>query len=190
MACIRDVDVGVGSGNLLGIFTKESAALTPVFALVISILFLDRTPAGSVQRILRNSVLVTAFAILLYYLSPWYRDWFHVVDYRGWSPWERLQTQSVILWHYLRLAAFPLPTAFSPFGDAYPNHTGTPIVWIATSAWIILIASVIWLYKVKKLSGQSLLSLGFSRATSWSRPRSHWNCVLNTAIISPCMAWP
>lgn len=141
----------LGLGTLLGIFTKESAALTPVFALVISILFLDRTPAGSVQRILRNSVLVTAFAILLYYLSPWYRDWFHVVDYRGWSPWERLQTQSVILWHYLRLAAFPLPTAFSPFGDAYPNHAGTPIVWIATSAWIILIASVIWLYKVKKI---------------------------------------
>jgi len=151
----------ISAGTLLAILSKETGALTPTYALVISIFFLRDKQASKFQSTLRNAILFIALFIILYYLSPFSRDWLAVVDFRGWSPWERLQTQSVLLWEYLRLAAFPLPSAFSPFGDAYPNHAGQQIVWLSTLAWCVVLAISLWLNFAKKIIWPAFALLWF-----------------------------
>src|SRR5690606_24500635 len=76
-------------------------------------------------------------AILLIYLSPLWRDWSHVSTYRGFSPWERLQTQVVLVWEYLFHAFLPQrPTVYGPFRDA---------VGLMHNFWLAGTAAVGWL---------------------------------------------
>jgi hypothetical protein len=134
----------LAAGTVLGMLTKESAALTPVFALVIGLLLLPQPPRS--WRVTRDALLWFSLIAILLYLSPLQRDWFTVIDFRGWSPWERLQTQSVLLWEYLRLLAFPLPNAFSPFHDHYPLIAHDPRVALATAGWAAAFGLSGWIY--------------------------------------------
>ncbi|MBK1649801.1 hypothetical protein CKO36_14645 [Rhabdochromatium marinum] len=109
--------LGLGVGTLLALFTKESGALFPVYALVIDTALLNKLIAPSQIRWVRRGILWLALLTLLVYLSPFYRDWFSVSAFRGWSSFERLQTEVVLLWQYLYMTFFPQPTAFSPFHD-------------------------------------------------------------------------
>lgn len=109
----------LGIFTLLSIYTKEIGALFPVYALVIDAVVLKNHPAPSVIRIVRRAVLFSGLAIMLVYLSPLYRDWWAVSDFRGWSSWDRVQTQMVILWQYLLHTFLPQPSAFGPFNDHF-----------------------------------------------------------------------
>ena len=127
----------LGTGTLLGLFTKESAALFPVYALAIDILLVDRQYLTSKLHNLSRGILILLFLVLLLYLSPIMLDWFAVLENRGWSPWERLQFQVVQLWEYVRLTVAPLPTAFGPFHDHRTVfEVSTLQVLLATLAWI------------------------------------------------------
>lgn len=109
--------LGLGIGTLLAIFTKESGALFPIYALVVDALLLQTLSAPKFIRQLRRSTLLLGLLALLAYLSPLNQDWFSVNQFRGWSSLERLQTEVVLLWQYLYMAFFPQPTAFGPFHD-------------------------------------------------------------------------
>jgi len=108
---------GLGLGTLLAILTKESGALFPIYALVIDRVLLAHLPGPAYVRRIRRVVLWLGLAAILLYLSPLHLDWFAYSAYRGWSSFERLLTQPVVLWQYLHWTFFPQPTVFGPFHD-------------------------------------------------------------------------
>lgn len=140
----------LGFGALLAIYTKESGALMPIFALLIDGLLLNHLPVNSVLSKLRRSLLMVVLLSILVYISPVYRDWFTVIDFRGFSPWERMQTQVVLLWEYLRLSFMPLPSRFGPFHDDRAIDYNGWISAIALFAWISITVLGVVLYKRKK----------------------------------------
>ncbi|UHD16875.1 hypothetical protein [Thiocapsa bogorovii] len=137
----------LGLGTLLGLYSKESAALIPVFVLLIDTLLLGNRRFHGHLHFASRTLLFSALALLLWYLSPLRLDWFTIVELRGWSPWERLQYQVVMLWEYLRLAIAPLPTAFGPFHD-HRNVIDFSALQclIAATAWAIVTALSAWIY--------------------------------------------
>ena len=132
--------LGLGFGTLLAVFTKESGALFPVYALLIDAVLLQTLMAPAPIRWLRRGALWLALFALLAYLSPLYRDWFSVSSFRGWSSFERLQTEVVLLWQYLYMAFFPLPTAFSPFHEDVTLVQGWQLPALSAFGFIILTA--------------------------------------------------
>lgn len=143
--------LGLGTG--LGMLSKENAALVPIFALLLSIFFLPGVRRIGAWAYLRNGILALALLTILIYLSPLNRDWFELIDHRGWSPWERLQTQSIILWDYVRLALLPRPNAFSPFHDHVQSAAYSWKVYVASIGWLVLVSLSLWTY--------------FKKATFW-----------------------
>lgn len=110
--------VGLGVGTSLAMLSKETGALIPVFALVIDRVLIKETIRNqSSYSFIRTLLLILAFLFLIIYLSPFRLDWFEFNLNRQWTPFERLQTQGVILWRYLAWAFFPRPSLFGPFHD-------------------------------------------------------------------------
>lgn len=128
---------GLGLGTLLAILTKENGALIPLFALIIDRLIgkdhgFQKKPLSLVSQ----CGLWGALLFILYYISPMNLNWFAVSETRGWSSFERLQTQLVLMWHYLEAAFLPLPTQFSPFHDD---------VRLVVEPWKVLVSAVGWI---------------------------------------------
>ena len=140
---IQGLALGLGTG--LAMFTKETGALIPVFALVIDAVLINTMPAHANYRRIRRGVLLFGLLALLVYLSPIFRDWFQYDHYRGFSPFERMLTQPIILWQYLQLAFFPTPTGFGPFHDHVRVVDGLLLPTIAVSGFLLLTALGIWL---------------------------------------------
>lgn len=137
--------LGLGLGTLLALLTKESGALFPIYALVFDQILLRDLPGSKRLRWVRAGVLLLGLLALLIYLSPFYRDWFAVSAFRGWSSFERLQTQIVLLWQYLYLAFFPQPTAFGPFHDDVELIRGWLLPVLALSGFVLLtVLAVLW----------------------------------------------
>ncbi len=143
--------LSLGLGTLLAIFTKESGALIPVFALVIHAVLLNKLPIQRHYRLLRAGFLWLAFLSILFYLSPFMRDWFAYDGYRGASAWSRFLSQPGILLQYLKLTFAPLPTKFSPFHDD---------VQFVTETWVIVAALTIWFSAV-------IISIATKRFSPW-----------------------
>jgi hypothetical protein len=107
----------LGLFTLLAIFAKESGALLPLFVLVIELSIARAVSIGSGGRNYRLIILFSCLLAILYYLSPFNMNWFVVNENRGFSAWERIRTEWVLMWGYVKLAVLPIPSAFSPFHD-------------------------------------------------------------------------
>lgn len=142
---MQGLTLGLGTG--LAMFTKETGVLIPVFALVIDSVLLNKLPGHANYRRIRRSVLLFGLIALLVYLSPLFRDWFQYSHYRGFSPFERLLTQPLILWQYLHLAFFPQPTGFGPFHDHVRVVNGPLLPAVATTGFLLLTGVAVWLRK-------------------------------------------
>lgn len=129
---------GLGLGTLLAIFTKESGALFPVYALIIDVVLLKKLSAPKPFIWLRRGALWLGLFALLAYLSPWNLNWLAYSEYRGWSSWERLQTEVVILWDYLYRAFSPQPSAFSPFHDDVELVQGWLLPSLSLAGFVVL----------------------------------------------------
>jgi hypothetical protein len=131
--------------TLLAVLTKENGALLPVFVLVMEMTLLAqprqlprlRWKAWLSAFLLAPTLLIVIF--LLIQVS--YSD--NMVLRRGLSGWERLLTESRILWDYLINAFFARPERFGPFHDAYPvtRSLFEPTTLIAMVSWPLLVAS-------------------------------------------------
>ena len=134
-------------GTLLGMYTKESAALIPVFALLIDWLLLGHRRYPNHYQWLTRAILVFVLLAIVIYLSPLVRDWFAISAHRGWSAWDRLQFQVVLLWEYLRLTVAPLPTAFSPFHDHRTiDEFSVSATLLATLGWVVGLLIATWIH--------------------------------------------
>lgn len=133
---------GLGLGTLLGVLTKEQAGILPLLAWVLESCWL--TPPQFITTTQRRSWL--GFKLLFFYLPAtiigayllhivWIADSAYAV--REFTLGERLWTEAVILWDYLRLAFVPRAVALGPFHDDYPIYTASsPPALVAASAWL------------------------------------------------------
>ncbi len=140
--------IGVGLCTLLAAFSKENGALLPLYLVVLEFTLLAsaKTPEQSwPARLLRWSILMPSLLLAGYLLSriPGLAGGY---EGRPFNLAERLATQTVILWDYLRLSFLPRPLALGPFHDDYPiYHFSDLMVWLALTAWLAAIGLAIWL---------------------------------------------
>lgn len=142
----------LGSATLLSMLAKENGALFPIYALLIDALLVkSATPAKRWLIIVRRSILALGLLSILVYLSPLVQDYFSISQLRGYSAWDRLQTQVVVLWQYLKAAFLPVPSLYGPFHD----HRGADYAgwtsFIAFSAWLLAALFCVFLYIKKNL---------------------------------------
>jgi len=105
-----------------GILTKENAAVLPLLLLVSELTVL-KAPEIRQKAIWRSWVaigLVLPSVVLLGYIASRVPYSPATVEMRGFTAAERLLTQSIALWDYLRIALIPRPIEVHPFYDAYP----------------------------------------------------------------------
>lgn len=133
---------GLGLGTLLGVLTKEQAGILPLLAWVLESCWL--TPPQFITTAQRRSWL--GFKVLFFYLPAatigvyllhivWTADSAYAV--REFTLSERLWTEAVVLWDYLRLAFVPRAMAFGPFHDDYPIFTASSLpALVAASGWL------------------------------------------------------
>lgn len=146
---------GIGLCTLLAAFSKENGALLPLYLVVLEFTLLsnEKTPNHSCWPawLLRGSILLPSLLLAGYLLSriPGLPD---AYEGRPFNLGERLATQTVILWDYLRLSFLPRPFALGPFHDDYPiYHFSDVLVWLALSAWLAAIGLAIRLRRTYPL---------------------------------------
>lgn len=137
---------GLTIGASVGMLAKENAALLPFFAAALSTTVLAHLPTGD-RRIWRAWQLVffvgPAALLFTYAASHWSSI---VLSYaaRPFSLEERVLSQPIILWDYIRQLVVPDVALMGPFHDDITAQTGfTVLSVLAISGWAsILVAAV------------------------------------------------
>ena len=152
-------------GTLFAAFTKENGALLVVYALVMEATLLQRPDNLNRFRwnVWKCIFLVLPTALILAYLATRlpYSD--QTVLRRGFTGWERLMTESRILWEYLANALVPRAGTFGPFHDGYPvaRNLTDPVTFLAVSSWIVISAlALIWRRRYPLFAFAALWFLG------------------------------
>lgn len=130
---------GIGLGTLLAVLTKENGVLLPLYALILEGTVLAGAAELDVARRWRIRLLAIIPALILVYVALIWPTMMAVYAGRDFTLGQRLMTEAVILWDYLRLALLPRPVAFSPFNDDYPVVRGLfeqPWAMIALVGWL------------------------------------------------------
>ena len=136
---------GIGVGTLLAVFTKENGVLLPLYALTVEATVLASLTSLAVARRWRMILLALPIVALFGYLAIG----LSAANYnsRNFTLTERLLTEPIILWDYIRLTFVPHANAFTPFHDDYPIATSPlkPLAsLISILAWTIVLALAVW----------------------------------------------
>lgn len=146
---LTGMSVALVFGTLLAVFTKENGALLPTFVLVLELTLLQRPRALSrnTWRAWCGIFLWLPTVLILTYIVTRVPYSEVVVLKRDFTGWERLLTQSRILWEYLFNAFIPRPGVYGPFHDGYPvaRTIFNPLTFAALAGWIVVLAlAVLW----------------------------------------------
>lgn len=137
---------GLGIGTLLSMLAKENGALIPLYALLIDVFIVaPLKPVNPWLQRIRRGILGLGLLSILVYLSPLLHDYSAVSEVRGYSVWDRLQTQVVVLWQYLRAAFIPMPSLYGPFHDYRGADYSGWVSFYAFAAWMISLAVCFWI---------------------------------------------
>ena len=143
---------GLGGGTLLGVFSKEQAALLPLLLWVLDACLLRQPHLNNTHQKLWHLFKLLAFylpaAVIALYLLRIVLNADAAYANRDFNLNERLWTQSIILWDYLRLGLFPRTLAFGPYHDDYPILGASLTTILAATAWLLLFV-VFWLLRHK-----------------------------------------
>ncbi len=142
---------GTAASLVLGFLCKQNAVLLPLYALLIEYFFFkrDQLSPAAVKRLrlfFAMCVVLPGIAVLLGVGFSWERieEMYLLRDY---TPFERLLTQSRILFFYLLLMVFPRPDLFGLYHDDIVVSTGLldPVTTLfAVIAWCVLVVLAIW----------------------------------------------
>lgn len=143
----------------LGVASKESAALMPLFALIMELTLLRGQRSG------RRSV--TAFFVLVLFLpgilgTLWIGPRMvsgEAYSFRAFTLGQRLLTEPRVLADYIAWTLFPAPGFFSFYRDDYPISTGLFQPWSTLPAMALLLGLTVvaWRLRIRR----SLVALGW-----------------------------
>lgn len=131
---------GLGGGTLIGVLTKEQAAILPLLVWVLEAWLLprpqlDKNAHRNLWRLFQFLFFYFPAFLILAYLMHVVLSAQEIYVTREFDLAQRLWTQSIILWDYLRLGFFPRSSGFGPFHDDYHIYdVGFPTV-IAVLSW-------------------------------------------------------
>ncbi len=137
------------AGTVLATLCKESGLLLPVFVLVLEATVLER-PTGiktRVWRVWQFIFLVSPLVLLLIYLTSWFDYSDALVARRGFNAWERLLTETRVLWIYLSKALVGIPSQPGIYQETLTISRSlfSPVTLLASFAWLaLLLASIAW----------------------------------------------
>jgi len=129
------------------VLTKENGALLPILVLVLEATLLSRpaaVPPGRWRAWHAVFLVVpTALAAVFLLSKLGYSD--ALILRRGYSGFERLLTESRVLWDYLANAFVPRPAEYSPFHDNHEVRRSIlePSTALAVAGWITTLALAI-----------------------------------------------
>lgn len=164
-AALRWMLSGVLFGTLLGLSAKENAVLTPLFALVLEYTLFSRVGMDARQRsrliIFYVAMLLVPLLIVVGYLL--WRPGFLAGLYtsRDFTAYERMLTETRVLWLYLRLLFLPALPALGLFHDdiapsrgflepatTLPSAAGIALLLVGACAaagrWPMLAFAILW----------------------------------------------
>lgn len=129
---------------LLGLGFKETALLTPLFALLLELcLFRFRTTGGGVSRpwlVAWAGVLLLGAIAYLVLIIPQLQHWPHAT--RDWGPGERLLTQAPVLVMYLKQILLPLPDSFAFYYDNFPVSRGLDMRTLLSAGLLMALLAI------------------------------------------------
>lgn len=136
--------IAVIMGTVLGILSKENAILLPLYILVLEWTLLPPLEKTTCWKLWRMVFLILPLLMLLAYFVVTLEDTINGYHgFREYTATQRLLTQPIILFEYLRTLMLPYPSAFSLFHDDHgfsENLFQPPLTFIAITAWMALIA--------------------------------------------------
>ena len=127
-------------GAALGVMAKECAALLPLYAAVIEFCFPARRSARLVDRIWtlwQIAFFLMPLLILVAYTMLAWPGFEATYRMRSFDLGQRLATEAVILWDYVRQLVMPQPRSMGLFQDDWlPRTWAEPGVWAAAGSWL------------------------------------------------------
>jgi len=143
--------VGLAGGVGLGFFCKQNAVLLPFYAFLVELFFFrhEALPVAARRRLYgfyALTVALPALAAVVGLVVGWdafAQDYL----YRDFTPWERLLTQSRVLFFYLGLLLFPQIRAFGLYHDDIALSTGWLEPWttlVSVLSWAVLVGLALW----------------------------------------------
>ena len=140
---LAGMGIAVVLGMLLGILSKESAILLPLYILVIEYTLLTELPKTRTWKIWAAIfLLLPLFIIFMYFAITFNATLESYIGHREFTAIQRLLTQPMILFDYLHSLILPHPSLFSLFHDDYVFSTNLitpPITLLAIISWAILL---------------------------------------------------
>jgi hypothetical protein len=146
---LTGMSISLVAGTVLAVLSKENGALLPTLVLVAEATVLPRPSSVSLSRwrawtalfLWLPTVLIVIYLLLRLPYSA------ELVLRRDFTGWQRLLTESRILWEYLFNAFIPQPGKFSPFHDGYgvARTILDPLTFLAFSGWAAaLTLAILW----------------------------------------------
>lgn len=139
---------GVVGGTAAAVLVKETGALLPLYAWVLEATLIRAAGLAEprAMRYWRWVFLGAPFLLLVGYVVG---AWPGIVDgyaYRPFSVGERVATEAVILWDYLRQILVPDLGRLGPYQDGYPILSlELPGPWLALGGWLVASTAAILL---------------------------------------------
>lgn len=144
-------------GTLFGVLSKESGALLPAYVLAIEATLLQAPKSIPLRRwrVLQGIFLGVPVLAILGYLAMYSSYPEAAIAKRGFNGWERLLTESQLLWVYLKKALIGLPSELGVYQT--PPHVARslfePATMLSVLAWIALMTvAVIYRHRWPLLS--------------------------------------
>jgi hypothetical protein len=143
--------MGLAGGVGLGFLCKQNAVLLPFYAFLVELFFFRHEAlAHPARRRLYGFYAVTVVLPAVLAVVGLVVAWDTISAgyiFRDFTPWERLLTQSRVMFFYLGLLAFPHIRAFGLYHDDFALSTGMLEPWttlVAVVLWVVLMAAALW----------------------------------------------
>lgn len=163
--CVSGVvicSVAVGGFSVLGVLAKENGALLPFLVAVLEYSVLRRLPNKlnlGVWRLWQVGFFALPFVMLLVYVAHGWPTTMNTYAARNFSLDERLASQAVLTWQYMRQMFIPNVMQFGPFQDGVKVYSAMDVqVLISAFAWFAVVV-LAWLERSR--SGLLMLAVGW-----------------------------
>ncbi|MEQ1515002.1 MAG: hypothetical protein ABL931_00770 [Usitatibacteraceae bacterium] len=142
--------IGIGGGGniLLGALCKENAVLAPLLLVTVEGILLRNFAADRRDTRILNamsilapvSAMLAVAGVLFFRSAPIFEGYI----YRDFSVWERLLTQSRVVWFYLQMILAPVNSKMGLYHDDFIISTGllTPLSTSLAIGGLLLLAAV------------------------------------------------